>query len=41
MKVDILNTTGCNGDGPTYMYVRHAFLTNRYNNSADIELCLQ
>ena len=32
---------GCNGDGPTYMYVRHAFLTNRYNNSSDIELCLQ
>ena len=31
----------CNGDGPTYMYVRHAFLTNRYGNSADIELCLQ
>ena len=30
----------CNGDGPTYMYVRHAFLTNRYGNSADIELCL-
>ena len=31
----------CNGDGPTSMYVRHAFLTNRYGNSADIELCLQ
>ena len=31
----------CNGDGPTYMYVRHAFLTNRHNNSSDIELCLQ
>ena len=32
---------GCNGDGTTYMYVRHAFLINRYNNSSDIELCLQ
>lgn len=32
---------GCNGVGPTYMYVRHLFLKNRYNNNADIELCFQ